>query len=102
MRGRLSSFRAPFGPGAVILTRHTSIALSPALITSRRVAASPARTRPASAGIEPFAGHSVLLNRGPSVAPPIHPTDEPARKPRPSAGAFVSSLQRVIERRLGV
>jgi len=27
--------------------------------------------------------------RGLSVAPPIHPTDEAARKPRPHAGAFV-------------
>jgi hypothetical protein len=46
--------------------------------------------------IEPFASCSVLPIRGPSVAPPIHPTDEAARKPRPHAGAFVSSsFQRV-------
>src|SRR5882762_3310609 len=36
--------------------------------------------------IEPFASCSLLPIRGPSVAPPIHPTDEPARKPRPCWG----------------
>ena len=41
-----------------------------------------------------FCRRSLLPIRGPFVAPPIHPTDEPARKPRPSAGAFVCPLAR--------